>query len=264
MITGISHSTLLFQTQFKKNLQEQDKVLLRLATARRINAASDDPAAMIAATRLESESAAAEAEQRAIERARANANIADGNAAQLTSMTAELRARLVEASNTGAMSDAEIAANQMEIDSLTASIQRFTQDTITSLDGINLPDGGNEELAQQLQGAANGLATLTTGGENNLTSGNYEAAEAAISAATTAFAQARGQIGAYQKYTLEPRARALAIQQENLLAAHSQLVDANFAEEASNLARAQVLTASSAHVLKVANHAADWVLNLLD
>ena len=263
MINGVSTNTFRFQVQFRKNLDEQHNVLLRLATARRINAAKDDPAGLIAATMLEAESVAAEAEQRSIQRAYANANIAEGHTAQLSDMTAELRAKTVEAANTGAMSDAEIAANQMEIDSLTSSIQRFAQDAAASLDGINLPNNGSEQAAEQLRNAANAVATLASGGSNSLGSGNFEAAQAAIQEATTAFAEVRGAIGAYQKHTLEPQDRALGIKRENLLAAHSQIVDADFAVETSNLARAQVLTASSAHVLKIANHSAGLILNLL-
>jgi len=151
----------------------------------------------------------------------------------------------------------------MQIDSLAAGIQRFAQDAIGSLDGISLPDGGNEQLAEQLRSAANAVATLTSGGANDLRSGDFAQMQTVIDEATTAFAEARGTIGAYQRYTLEARQNSLAVQRENLTAAHSQIVDADYAEETSNLARSQIVTAASIHVLKVANQNAALVLNLL-
>lgn len=263
MIGRVGDNTLIQQTWLRKNFYEQNEILKRLATGRRINSGKDDPAGLIAATHLEAAIAALDAESRAIQRVNANANIADGHASQLSTMMSDLRGLVVASANSGALSDAEIAANQMQIDSLAAGIQRFAQDAIGSLDGISLPDGGNEQLAEQLRSAATAVGTLMSGGANDLRSGDFSQMQAVIDEATTAFAEARGTIGAYQRYTLEARQNSLAVQRENLTAAHSQIVDADYAEETSNLARSQVATAASIHVLKIANQNAALVLNLL-
>ncbi len=263
MIGRISNNTLLQQHMYQKNSVEQNRILQRLATGRRINAGRDDPAGLIAATNLESAIAALDGESRALQRVHSNANIADGHAAQLSSMMSELRGLEVASANSGALSDAEIEANQMQIDSLASSIQRFAQDTISSLDGISLPDGGNEELAEQLRSASNAVASLMSGGANDLRSGNYEDIETVIHDATTTFAEARGEIGAYQKYNVETRQNSLAVERESLMAAHSQIMDADYAEETSNLARSKILMAASTKVLKIANQNAGTVLNLL-
>ncbi|MFQ5818247.1 MAG: flagellin [Terriglobia bacterium] len=263
MIGGVSNSTFALQMQLAKNLREQNEVLNRLATGRRINSGKDDPAGLIAATQLEAAITALDAESRAIERNNANANIADGHAAQLSAMMSELHGLVLASANAGTLSDAELAANQLQIDNLTASIQRFARDAVSSLDGINLPDGGNAQLAEQLRNAANSVATLASGGANDLRSGNFEEVQAVIEEATTAFAEARGTIGAYQKYTLEARQNSLAAERENLTAAHSRIVDADYAEEVSNLARLRVLTAASVQLLKIANRNAGLTLSLL-
>lgn len=263
MIASVSNNTLTQQTWLRKNSEEQDGVLQRLATGRRINAGSDDPAGLIAATDLDAAISALEAESRSLERVNANANVVDGQAAQLSSMMGELQSLEVASANTAGLSDAEIAANQMEIDNLSASIQRFAQDAISSLDGISLPDGGNEQLADQLRSAASAVATLTSGGANSLASGDYDAIQTAIDDATTAVAEARGTIGAYQKYDVESRLDSLASEREALTAAHSQIMDADYAEETSNLARSKILTAASVKVLKIANQNAANVLDLL-
>jgi len=143
MIGRVGDNTLIQQTWLRKNFYEQNEILKRLATGRRINSGKDDPAGLIAATHLEAAIAALDAESRAIQRVNANANIADGHASQLSTMMSDLRGLVVASANSGALSDAEIAANQMQIDSLAAGIQRFAQDAIGSLDGISLPDGGH-------------------------------------------------------------------------------------------------------------------------
>lgn len=263
VIGRVGDNTSLLLAQLRKNFLEQNDILKRLATGRRINSGKDDPAGLIAATDLEAAIAALDAESRAIQRTDTHANITDGHTAQLSSMMSDLRGLVVASANTGAMSDAEIAANQMQIDNISASIQRFAQDAIASLDGISLPDGGNEQLAEQLRNAANAVASLASGGANDLRSGNFEAMQAALDDATTAFAETRGIVGAYQKYTLESRQNSLAVQRENLVAAHSQIVDADYAEESSNLTRSQILTAASVRVLQIANQNTSLVLNLL-
>lgn len=263
MISPVTDNSKLFQALYNKNLNTLNDVMKRLASGRRINSGKDDPAGLIAATQLEAAIASLEAESRAIQRTNANANIADGHLSQLSEMSADLQGLVVASANTAGMSDAEIAANQMEIDALSSSIQRFAQDAISSLDRISLPDEGNEALATQLRDAAVAVASLASGGANELSSGNAEAAQAAVDQAATAFAEARGTIGAYQKYDLETRQNSLAIEHENLLAAHSQIVDADYAQETSNLARAKVLTAASAMVLRIANNNAERTLDLL-
>jgi len=263
MIGNVSNSTLTQQTWLRKNSELQNRILQRLASGRRINAGRDDPAGLIAATDLEAAIAALDAESRSLQRVHANANIADGHTAQLSSMTGELRSLAVASANTAGLSDAEIAANQMQIDHLSASIQRFAQDAISSLDGISLPDDGNEQLAEQLRTAASSVATLASGGANSLSSGNFDAIQTVIDDASTAFAEARGTIGAYQKYDVEARLNSLADEHEALTAAHSQIMDVDYAEETSNLARSQVMMAASVKVLKIADQNATTVLDLL-
>lgn len=263
MIGGLFNNTYSFQTQLSRNIQRQDSILTRLATGRRINRGSDDPAAMISATQLEQAIASLEAESRAVQRVSSNAAITDGHGAQLSSMMTELRGLAVSSANTGAMSDGEIAANQMQMDSLVANIQSYAQEFVSSLDGVSLPDGGNQELIEQITAAAASVASLASGGANSLASGNLDALQSVIDQASTAFSEARGQVGAYQKYTLESRQNSIAVERENLLAAHSQIVDTDYAEEAGNLAMAQVATAAGIEVLRIANHNNQLVLNLL-
>lgn len=263
MIEGVQNTT-PFLRLLDKNTKQQNETLTRLSTGQRINKGSDDPAGLIAATRLQSDIAAVEAESRALTRINANANITDGHLSQLSGMAADVRGHLIAAANTGGLSDAELDAHQLEVDHLTRQMQLTTYDAVESLDGINLPDDGNSKLAEQLTTAAHQVSTLATGGENDLRSGRFAEADAVVAEATTAFAEGRGTVGGYQRTVLAPRIEAAAVERESLLAAHSQIMDADFAEEVSNLARDQVRTAAAGETLRIANHNAASVLRLLE
>ena len=235
----------------------------RLATGRKINRGADDPAGLIAAMDLEAAISALEAESRSLERINSHASITDGHTAQLANLATDMQGLAVAAANAGALSAGERDAYQLEIDAMAESVQRFTNEAIDSLDGISLDGDGNSELAEQLRNAARGIATLASGGTNSLASGNFEEIQTIVGDAASAFAQARGTIGAYQKYDVQSRLNSIAAERESLTAAHSQLVDTDYAEETSNLARSRVLVEANISVLKIANHNQRTVLQLL-
>ncbi|MEL7473932.1 MAG: flagellin, partial [Planctomycetota bacterium] len=96
----------------------------RLATGLRINRAADDPAGLISSEQLRAVLAALEAETRASHRTDAVANTADAALAEAASMVSDAKALAVAAANTGALSDAEREALQIEMDSMTQAASR--------------------------------------------------------------------------------------------------------------------------------------------
>jgi flagellin len=237
--------------------------LQRLASGKKVNAGKDDPAALISSERLAAEIAALEAESRANERANANANITDGHLSEASSLLHDLNRLVVASGNEAGLTDAEREANQLQIDSIVSNIQRFTGDAIGSLNGFSLPDNGNEALSEQLRTAAAGLTSLVSGGSNSLASGHFEDAQNAISAALTGVVTARGTIGSHQKTNLDPRSRSIQIARENLTESRSRLIDTDYAEETSQLSRAQTLVAANGKTLKIAQRLAGSLLDLL-
>jgi flagellin len=238
-------------------------IFKRLATARKINAGKDDPAGLIVSERLSAEITAAQAENRALQRADANANIAEGHARELSSLFGELERLVVASANTGGMSDAEIAANQMQIDNTVASIRRFNGGAQESLGTLNLPDDGNSKVEALYDSALAAAAAVQSGATNDLSSGNFEAAQTALRAASTSIATARGRIGGYQKDVVGPQIRFNLVAIENLTESRSRIADTDFAVEMSNLTRAKVLVAAGIKVLKIAQQQPAAVLNLL-
>ena len=92
---------------------------------------------------------------------------------------------------------------------------------------------------------------------------NFQTAQNIVRAAQTQISQIRGQLGGFQKSTLETTANALRVTLENTTAAESSIRDTDFAEETSNLTRSQILVQSATNVLRLANAAPQSVLALL-
>ncbi len=264
MITPISSASVLgAQHAVSRNQAGLFRTTNRLATGKRINAGKDDPAGLISSEQLAAELKALQAETRTLQRADSYANISDGHTSQLSSLMTELNGLVVSSANQAGMTDSEIEANQMQIDAVVSNIDRVRNEAVTSLDGFTVPDGGNAELENLLNSAGAAVSSLRSGGANDLDSGNFEAAQAAIDSATTDVATARGKIGAYQKYTVEPRIRSSQIAIENLADARSRIADTDFAVETSNLTRFNILNESSVQVLKIAQQQGQSVLALL-
>jgi len=246
-----------------RNRAAENQALERLASGKRINRGSDDPAGLISATQLDAAIQALEAEVEATSRLNANANITDASLSQLSSLTGDLNAAVVRAANTAGLSREEQAAAQLEVDQLVQSIQRFADQSIESVGGLGLGKEQGEALAESLREASVALSSLASGGENALGGGDLEQAQSIISGALTAFSTARGTVGAHQKNTLAPRAAQASAQIEALTAARSRIVDADFAEETAKLARAETLTKANVEVLRIQRRNAATVLSLL-
>ena len=263
MITPVTNTNAMSAGfALNKNQGLLQRSLMRLATGKKINAGKDDPAGLISSEQLAAAIVQLEAETKSLQRADSNATITDGHLSQVGSMLNELQGLVVASANTAGMSDEEIAANQMQIDSIVSSIQRFGGDAVSSLDGFNMP-GGNDALSAAISSAMASLTSLRSGGSNDLGSGNFDAASSVLDSALSAFSSARGTIGAFQKYTVETSANSNAVTIENLTRAKSQILDTDYAIEMSNLTKYQILTTSGMKVLGIAQQQAKSVLSLL-
>ena len=109
----------------------------RLSTLRRINSAKDDPAGLIRATLLETELTAAEQASKSVTRANAMLSTADAAAGEIVTQLQAARTLALGAAS-GTLSDADVAANQVQIDTILSSINKLTQ---TSFAGRRLLDG---------------------------------------------------------------------------------------------------------------------------
>ncbi|MGD2110611.1 MAG: flagellin [Phycisphaerae bacterium] len=132
--------------------------LERLATGLRINHGRDDPAGLIASERLRLETRALE---QAIENSTRASNVittTEGALNEVNALLLDLQALVVEAANKGAMTPEEINANQLQIDSILASIDRVS--TNTAFAGKKLLDGSQAYVLSALPTNAIGAVSV--------------------------------------------------------------------------------------------------------
>lgn len=137
-------SSLVAQKQLARSNTQLQQSLVRLSTGLRINVGKDDPAGLIASEILRSDIIAT---QRAITNSeRANQIIATADSAlgQVSALLNDIRGLVSEAANTGALSEEQITANQLQVDSSLEAIDRIAQ--TTSFQGRRLLDGSLDFL----------------------------------------------------------------------------------------------------------------------
>lgn len=132
-------SSLVAQNRLNRTNADLQTSLTRLSTGLRINTGKDDPAGLIASEALRSDITSI---NKAISNTRRATQIiatADSALGQVSSLLNDIRGLVVEAANTGALSEDEIAANQLQVDSSLAAINRIAQ--TTTFQGRKLLDG---------------------------------------------------------------------------------------------------------------------------
>ncbi len=260
--------------------------MTQLSTGSRINSAKDDPAGLIAQELLRAEITASNAAIKSSRLADAMLSVAESGMSTISGLLTEAKGLAVESANTGAMSPEMIEANQMQMNAILDSIDRFSGSTQwlgkNLLDGSMSSQNGGATLqlgpdvvsSQQTNvgidstrtgsvgNESGSLADLRSGGAAALAS-NPALADSILSSAISQIATQRGEIGTVQKYTLEPNINALQDSVVQLTGALSLISDTNFAEAASNLARDQILMQSSIATLGVTNQNRGYAASLL-
>ena len=116
-------------------------------------------------------------------------------------------------------------------------------------------------------GVANFLSSLQTGKANSLaaadSSRDFSTLSDIVEASIDEISILRGRLGAFERNVLDANSRSLQGAFENLTASQSQIRDADFALESSELTRAQILQSSGTTVLSLANQQSQQVLQLL-
>ncbi len=117
------------QRQLSATNRQLQQSLQRLSSGLRINRGADDPAGLIVSTRLQTEISAATQAIRNSERAINVIATGEGALSEIQQLLLDVRNLTIEAANSGAFSDEEIRANQLQIDSAVESITRIANTT---------------------------------------------------------------------------------------------------------------------------------------
>ena len=113
--------------------------LARLSTGLKINAAKDGPAALIASETLRAEMAGIAQAIDNSERANSVISTAEGALNEVNALLLDIKSLVNNSANEGAIAPEEIEANQLQIDSAIASINRIANST--AFEGVKLLNG---------------------------------------------------------------------------------------------------------------------------
>ncbi len=125
--------------------------LERLSTGLRINAGKDDPAGLIASEVIRSEMKGLETGIKNSTRASNVIATAEGALNEVSALLIDIRGLLIENANTGGMSDEELDANQLQVDSAIETIQRIAN--ATEFEGIKLLNGNLDYVVSGVSAA---------------------------------------------------------------------------------------------------------------
>ena len=280
------------------------KSLERLASGQKVNRAADDPAALVISEHMRAQVSGMEQAIRNNEVAISLVQTAEGSMNEISSILVSLRQRAISAANVGASDQDMIDANQAEVENGLASIDRVVSSTqfghYKLLDGTNAAktvtneDGSTsiqeglrfhvgpnaEHMAstsiRDMSTSQLGRATVPEGelpNKSNFMSladidvRNEQGAQdalAIIDQALTEVATVRGELGAFQKHTLESNLTSLQVAAENMTAAESTIRDTDMAQELATFTRNQIMTQSATAQLAQANAMPQHVLRLLN
>ena len=287
-----------------KNDRALSKSLERLASVQKVNRTADDPAALVISEHMRAQVSGMEQAIRNNEVAISLVQTAEGSMNEISSILVSLRQRAISAANVGASDRDMIDANQAEIENALASIDRVVSTTqfghyrlldgtnaaktttnedgsITTKEGLRFHVGPNAEhmastSIRDMSTNQLGRATVVEGelpNKSNFMSladidvRNEQGAQdalAIIDQALTEVATVRGELGAFQKHTLESNLTSLQVAAENMTAAESTIRDTDMAQELATFTRNQIMTQSATAQLAQANAMPQHVLRLLN
>jgi flagellin len=244
------------------------KSIDRLSTGKRINSAADDAAGNAIATRMTSQI-------RGLNQAVRNANdgislaqTAEGGMNEIVNMMQRMRELSVQSAS-GTLAAGDRTNLQAEVTALLAQVDDVAGKT--NFNGVALLNTAGPVAIQT--GIASGdtvdidLADVTTAGLSIAaidisTAAGAGTALTALDTALNTITTAQANLGASQN-RLQATVSSLVNRATNLSEARSRIQDANFSDESTNLAKAQILSQASTAMLAQANQSQQGVLSLI-
>lgn len=265
--------SLVSQRHLEASGKEANRSLARLSSGQRIVNAGDDSAGLAIGQSLD-------AEVRGLKQANRNANdgisfvqTAEGALNEVSNILVRLRELGVQAAS-DTLGDNERGLLNKEFQTLKAEVDRIS--AVTNYNGRTLLNGSGGTLTFQV-GAQRGENNQITfqSGEANASVGSLGIGGAGVEDRSSAVDSLesvdealkkvntyRSSLGALQN-RLQSASNNLGVHVENLSEARSRILDTDVAEEASKLARANILQSAGVAVLAQANNQSANALKLL-
>lgn len=254
--------------QVNRNLTTQlasaGQAIKRMSSGLQINQASDDAAGLAISMRLMAEMAASDQGADNAQDGISMLQTADGALGQTAELVQRARELSVQAGN-GTLTDSDRAAINEELGSITAEIDKISGGTEFntkklldgSQTGVNIQTGASQSTTFSLPDVSSAALGL-----GSLNANDHTASIQALDAALETINSNRSAIGA----TTNGLSRTYDIRQvtsENMAAANSRIRDADFAKQASALARSNIMTQASVAMAAQTSQLGAGVLGLL-
>ncbi|AKJ41398.1 flagellin [Pragia fontium] len=245
----------------------------RLGTGKRINSAADDAAGLQIATRLQAQSNGMSVAQRNISDATAMLQTAEGSFDEVTNILHRMKDLSTQAAN-GTNTTKDLTSMQSEFGELSKELDNIMTNTSYSGDklftklgaavdfqiGASSSEKMTLNISADLTKVTDRVTALKTG-----TIATGTDANAMIDTLNTALDEVSGvrsSLGANIN-RLGHTANNLSNMKDNTNVAIGNIMDADFASEASNMSRNQMLAQTSMSMLKQSNSMSGMVMSLL-
>lgn len=278
-------TTLVGLQALGEHQRASSQAMERLSTGKRINRASDDPSGMIVGERLAARREELSRVIDARERTGQLLGAFEAGAAEITEKLQRLHELTIASANRDGTTVEEREAMQTEAEGILASMA-FTAGTTTFngqailQTGLSLDIGGSSQFVTGLNLSGLGLGATSVvkrgskttivnapqinyGDVLNLVDGDAEANQRKVRDALDGVLGVRARVGALMKHGLEGEADALRQELEQVALAESRVMDADIAQEASELIRAQVMEQAATGVIEIARQNAMKTMMLL-
>lgn len=256
-----------------KSTAAMQKTFSRISSGLRITSAADDAAGLAVSENLDAEGRSVEAAKRNVNDGIGVVQVAEGATGEVGNIIKRMRELAVQASSETLGTDERAYVND-EFEQLSAEVGRIA--STTNFNGVALTDGADTTLDVQvgINGTANDRLTISLG---DLTTSALGIDTGSIDLSTAAGAQAaltdlddaletvngyRSSYGAIQN-RLEASLSSLSTYGENVSAAKSRILDADFAKESAEMSKLQVMQQAGIAVLGQANGIAGSALRLI-
>ncbi len=272
-------ASLTAQRNLSRSSSRLNTSLERLSTGLKINRAADSASGLVISETQKAQISGLEGAIDNIDRAVNFTQTAESALGEISDILIAIRSLTIDSLNSGAHSASDLAANQAEIDNLVGTIDDVVARTkfgslnvFTATASVFQTGAFSGETASYTIGVLDS-ANLATGTANttvtdlslvDITSAsNASETLVAVDAAINQIVTARGDLGAFQKNTLQTTQSNLRSQLQNLQEAESSLRDVDYQQEIAKFTNEQIRQQASSTVLGLANQSSQAILALL-
>lgn len=219
----------------------------RLATGKKINRASDDPAGSVQISQLKAQELEIKAKLKRLDRDEQWLGAREGQASVLADMVQELKSLTLQAANSAGLGEGERAALQGQVEATLDGIEyigrtaRFLGEAL--FQGFSITSlGGKDEYS---------LADLRQGGKLNLFDGDVAKADEVVDAVISQQAKERGGYAVAAK-RIDSERSTLLNELTSVTDQRSKIEDTDYYAETSTFVRSQVLQQAALYMTQFA------------